>query len=302
MKRPATPKPSTAAQALLEAGREHPPLRYDVEAGLTRHQQHVQNATPMPPWASARGALPGSALTWRIVKFLIAGAVLGPLLVVLWPAREPPAQPAPERAAAPVATPALGGADTAASPAPPEPDPRTRAPETPARARRPANGSTRRSEPRVSAAPASTEAAPEVPSAASVTETAQPELPDASSFDAPGPRAGPVQRTRSSRQAPEQRSDSRDRDEVSELALAERLLTSAPQRALALARSGDARFPNGYLRQERAYVAIIALTELGAFEQARTEAERFFSRYANTPYDAQIRRALEAAAADASPR
>jgi hypothetical protein len=300
MKRPATPRPSTAAQALLEAGREHPPLRYDVETGLARHQQHVQNAAPMPSWASARGALLGSALTWRIVKLLITGAVVSPLVVVMWPAREPSTQRAPEPAAAPATPPAIVVAEAAAAPPPPEPNPRTRATETPARARRLANGSTQRTEPRVSAAPASAE--PAIPSAASVAEAAQPELPAANSADALAPRAGPVQRPLPSREAPEQRSESRDRDEVGELALAEQLLASAPQRALALARSGDTRFPNGYLRQERAYIAIMALIELGALEQARTEAERFFARYSNTPYGAQIRRALEATAADASPR
>jgi hypothetical protein len=300
MKRPATPKRSTAAQALLEAGREHPPLRYDVEAGLARHQQHVQDAAPMPPWASARGALPGSALTWRIVKLLIAGAVVGPLVVAVWPARERPAPRVPERATAPAAPPAMGVADAVAAPARSELDPRARAPETPARGGRLANGSTRRAEPRASATPVPTEATPAVRSAASVAEAGQSGVPAANSFDDRAPQTGPVRRPLPGRKAPEQKSESRDRDEVRELALAERLLTSEPQRALALARAGDARFPNGYLRQERAYVAIMALIELGALEQARAEAERFFAHYSNTPYGAQIRRALDAPAADAS--
>jgi hypothetical protein len=292
--KPSNAKPSSAAQRLLEAGRQQSPLSYDVEEGLARHHQHLQSGAPLPSWAAGtRGALPGSSLRWRLLRLLFAGAVAGPLVVVLWPAPERPAQPTPEssstarpRAAAPTA------AADAAPLAPAEPGTRVRAPEPSAPVRRrAANGlPARAARPRASLA--STDAPSQPPAQADAEHApAAPSEAEPASAPTGASHAGPVHPA--SRETPKQKQpESRDRDEVHELARAERWLASAPQRALELVRRGDARFPDGYLRQERAYVAILALIELGELVTARAEAERFFVRYPDTPYAARVRRAL----------
>ena len=90
-----------------------------------------------------------------------------------------------------------------------------------------------------------------------------------------------------------------DLQEMQELATAEAALKRDPARALALIKRSNERFPDGYFQQERAYVGIMALIGLDRLADARAQAERFFARYAGTPYAARIRRALDAAAKSA---
>jgi hypothetical protein len=82
-----------------------------------------------------------------------------------------------------------------------------------------------------------------------------------------------------------------------QLASAERVLVTDPARALALVRAGDSSFPDGYFRQERAYMAIVALTRIGRWDEAKAEANRFFASYRSSPYRARIERALAEVAA-----
>ncbi len=70
-------------------------------------------------------------------------------------------------------------------------------------------------------------------------------------------------------------------------------LQASPARALALARASEQRFPDGYFRQERAHIEIMALLGLGDRDAARAQAARFFSRYPEVPYGARIRQALQ---------
>jgi RNA polymerase sigma-70 factor, ECF subfamily len=77
--------------------------------------------------------------------------------------------------------------------------------------------------------------------------------------------------------------------EMQEVAQAQRLVASDPARALSLVRSGEARFPSGYLREERRYVGVVALFNLGRLEEGRAEAARFRSDYPDGPFSARVR-------------
>lgn len=294
--KPVSREPPSTARALLEAGRKHPPLRYDVDTGLLRHHQHVQNGAPLPVWASSGGALPSPSLAWRIVKLLMAAAVVGPLVVALWPGQEPGVHvPKPAAKAAPVATPAIGpaperaGAEAEVTASPAE----SRSPAAPVRRTRSRSPRERTQKQVTHEAAAGSELA--------IADVRAPSLDVVTTSRDAEPRTHQIPRTIASRPVPEAK-ESRDSDEVRELARAEHLLRHAPQRALELVRTGDARFPAGYLRQERSYVAIMALIQLGAAQQARVEAELFFTRYPDTPYGAQIRRALAQHPVDAGAR
>jgi RNA polymerase sigma-70 factor (ECF subfamily) len=76
--------------------------------------------------------------------------------------------------------------------------------------------------------------------------------------------------------------------EIQEVAAAQRLLASDPGQALALVRSGEAR-PQGYLREERRYIGIVALFKLGRVDEARAEAARFLTDYPDGPFTARVR-------------
>jgi hypothetical protein len=82
--------------------------------------------------------------------------------------------------------------------------------------------------------------------------------------------------------------------EMQQVATAEQLLERSPERALALVRQGDQRFAGGYFRQERAYIATMALIRLGRIQEARARAASFAKQFPALPYGARIRSALEA--------
>ncbi len=105
--------------------------------------------------------------------------------------------------------------------------------------------------------------------------------PPAATDVAPAPPAGP--------------------DELSELrdvADAERALATDPGRALAIVRADEARFPHGYLAEERRYVAIMALFKLGHVTQARPEADAFLRDYPDGAFGRRVREASRAARLD----
>jgi hypothetical protein len=77
-------------------------------------------------------------------------------------------------------------------------------------------------------------------------------------------------------------------EEVAVVAEAERLVTSNPARALTLVRSLDSRAPAGFLREERHYVATMALLQMNA-PGARDQARRFLQSYPASPYAPRIR-------------
>lgn len=60
--------------------------------------------------------------------------------------------------------------------------------------------------------------------------------------------------------------------------------------ALALARDGDLRFPNGIGAAERAYVEIKSLARQGHLSEARGAAERMVNEYRGTPWALEVER------------
>jgi RNA polymerase sigma-70 factor (ECF subfamily) len=77
--------------------------------------------------------------------------------------------------------------------------------------------------------------------------------------------------------------------EMQQIASAERLLTRAPAAALTIVREVQARFPRGYLSEERAYVEVMALLGLGRTAEARSKAEAFLRTYPDGPYSRRVR-------------
>jgi hypothetical protein len=76
---------------------------------------------------------------------------------------------------------------------------------------------------------------------------------------------------------------------MQDIANAERLLARAPARALAIVRSVQARFPDGYLREERAYVELMALQGLGRTQEARRLADAFLDAHPDGPHTRHVR-------------
>jgi hypothetical protein len=80
--------------------------------------------------------------------------------------------------------------------------------------------------------------------------------------------------------------------EIEETATAERLLATDPRRALALVEAGETQYPSGYMREERRYVGIVALADLGRSEEARARGQAFLHDYPGGPFAARVRALL----------
>lgn len=74
------------AEALLEAGRTQPALKYDVELGIARHQEWLRSEAPMPEWAGASVGAAASSMS-IIAKTLLSAVVVGTLAAGAWYAR-----------------------------------------------------------------------------------------------------------------------------------------------------------------------------------------------------------------------
>ena len=68
------------------------------------------------------------------------------------------------------------------------------------------------------------------------------------------------------------------------------LLNTAPSEALALARRGDALFPDSPNAPERAWVVVKALDLLKRFHEAQAEAKVMLQLYPNTPWTEDVER------------
>jgi hypothetical protein len=77
-------------------------------------------------------------------------------------------------------------------------------------------------------------------------------------------------------------------DEVEILSQARALLAKSPDRALALARDHEARFPHGRLAQERDALVVQALRRLGLAAEARKADETFRTRYPDSLYNRAV--------------
>jgi hypothetical protein len=74
-----------------------------------------------------------------------------------------------------------------------------------------------------------------------------------------------------------------------EIAQAESLLQRDPARALALTQALQQRFPDGYFREERAYVEVMALSKLERTSELRDKAASFLRAYPNGPYTERVK-------------
>lgn len=83
--------------------------------------------------------------------------------------------------------------------------------------------------------------------------------------------------------------------EMREVARAERLLESDPERTLAMVHAMRASFPDGYFREERAYLEVMALAALGRDALVRSRATAFLSDHPAGLYSERVRRALAGA-------
>ena len=295
------------AEALLEVGRTEPVLDYDVELGLARHHEWLRSDAPLPEWASASVSSAAKSLVPVAIKTLVSAVLIGALGVGAWYAlggSQPsaaaihPASPPPEP------TQAAAEAHAALGPKPlPVPDhglpsdlPVRRAVRAKRAHREPASVRAAR----VAAVPpaetaASVQAA--APASTAPSEDISPAEVAAAPERKPIPEAQKPQPEPATRaQVPE------DLLEMQQVAKAEQLLQRSPERALALVRQGDQRFAGGYFRQERAYIATMALIRLGRMDEARARAASFAKQFPALPYGARIRSALEAAAPSAASR
>jgi RNA polymerase sigma-70 factor (ECF subfamily) len=80
--------------------------------------------------------------------------------------------------------------------------------------------------------------------------------------------------------------------EIQDVSSAERLLATSPAEALAFVQASDARSTGGYLREERRYIAVLALVALGRVDEARAQAASFLQDYPDGPYAQRVRAAL----------
>ena len=248
------------ARDLLRLGSERHPLRYVVQEGLERHRHLAASAAPTPSWANGLGAGAKSAAWFGVSALAATGvAVLVVLKTASHTADAPSAVP-PTAIAAHAQTAAVSS-----SPWQPAPMPGTPPAETPALP--------------VELLP---QAASPAPVSASATHAG-------TAVDAPAavaPHAG------ASVQSPV---GADDMGELREVARAERLLPTDPAQALALARASEVRFPQGYLREERSYVAIMALLAMGRVDEARPEVARFLRAYPDGAFSRRVREASRAA-------
>jgi hypothetical protein len=112
------------------------------------------------------------------------------------------------------------------------------------------------------------------PAPAAAPVAAAPQLPETA--PAPAPAAAPA--------APARAADPEE-------ALTEELralVDEHPQAALALADRADQTFPSGRLADERDWLRVRAIVNLGDIGKARTVAGEFFERHPQSPYGVQV--------------
>jgi RNA polymerase sigma-70 factor, ECF subfamily len=321
-------KSRSPADDLLDAGRAHPPLRYDVTEAIARHQGLVRAGAPLPSWASAAATakLGGLALMgWCFAAAVAIAGAVGGVVVAHRAARANPvlmtiyvAPSAPTNAVAPsVATRAVAPAAASLTMVSPAASAATVSPgvgspaasasrEVPVDPADPPSASSsseplalrRSGHPRASASGARLTAGESTDRGERAEPAERVEAPAAvvstANVAPPVPPAdAPNANTLRANTAEPARAD--DLQELQDVATAERLLPVDPGGALALVRSSEAQFPAGYLREERRYIGVMALFQLDRADEARHDATRFLRDYPNGPFSRQVRAALAAA-------
>lgn len=315
-------KSRSPADDLLDAGRTHPPLRYDVTEAIARHQGLVRGGAPLPSWASATATakLGGLALAgWCFAGAVVIAGAVGGVVVAQRAARTKSVlvtiyvapSAATNAAASSATTSALAPAPASLAMVSPVPAPAAAAlsrdlPVDPAdlpvaasdalALRKPGPLRANRSLARLTSA-GSADRDPRAERAARVQEVSPAVVPVAAAV-LPAPAAVVSAPTVTPPLAPDANSagpaHADDLQELQDVATAERLLPVDPAGALALVRSSETQFPAGYLREERRYIGVMALFQLGRADDARRDAAHFLRDYPNGPFSRQVRAALAA--------
>jgi RNA polymerase sigma-70 factor (ECF subfamily) len=270
---------NSEARDLLRLGASRPPVNYAVLEGLSRHRQLAASGAPVPSWANGLGGAATNA-AW-IAASLGAVAVVAVVALASRGGVQVPSRSAPQATIAVAAkTPTTGNPSTSAWWPVVTPNSRLAASSVPVEAL-PAAGA-------LSAAAATRGAG-----SGDATRDSRVLAPDNPGLsDRVDPRS-PVQAD-----PPKATTDPSSDDELLELqqvARAERLVATDPARALALVRASESHFPNGYMRQERRYVEIIALIALGRLDEARPKIAGFLREYPESAFGQRIREAARRA-------
>jgi RNA polymerase sigma-70 factor (ECF subfamily) len=306
------------ASRLLQLAREQPPSRVALEELLGRHQHLVQSGAELPTWANGVPLHASSWLTLLGAGPIAAGTVAGTAIlaaVALSIYRAPPAQ-----SGQPTRAPSNAAADAphqlTATAAPERPVPKASSAQAPSPApsstpSEPASAKVARDRQRRGAQPRaqdatlsrSTSTSRDVPdlraegvrAGAATAAPASPAAPARAAVDrranvvaAPAPPPSP------SPEAVQQKgSTAADLElaEMREIGRAERLLADDPQGALELTRSMQAGFPDGHFGEERAYLEVMALLELGRTREMREKAAAFLRGHPTGLYSSRVRKA-----------
>ena len=301
---------STSAAELLEAGRRCPPTRYDVERAVLRHLDLVRSGAPWPRWAqAAAGAKTATAVVAiAACASVVAAGGLAALVLRDHP-RPPPAQavrgavvaelltsgaPSAVPGAAGEGVPTVVPEDLPRGVAPPaeEAAPEPRSADWGPRSRRHVVHA------RIEGAPAP--GGPGAPQAASSPRTVVNQAPAPPAAQPPGVSSPAPPGLAAQAAAPNIPASTRatssgspeEGDETAEVGLARRVLASDPARALAIVRSCESRFPDGYMVVERRFIGISALFALGRKAEATAAAAAFLRDYPTGALSQRIRSAM----------
>lgn len=297
-------------------------VNYDVAAGLKRHQELIHGNTPVPDWAqevpvAAGKGLGALAIVGTLGVLIVAGVIaftrLAPTHSVLEPSatQQPATSPTTANQAEVRAEMAAPKASTSTqAPLQPtvepvraskaveseEPAETARAqplPQASSRAKRPALQRAARVQRKPStdhvASSAVSPVGPSTSSSASAASTSS----TSTTADSNGAGANANSSAAQPAQPPELEAEQPEvLIEMEQLRTAERLLKTQPQRTLALVRAGFERFRPGYLNQERRYLEVMALLELGKVEDAKLLGRLFMHDYPTGPYRRKVEQAL----------
>jgi hypothetical protein len=283
-----------ALRARLRA--DSPPVPYDVERGLARHQALIEAGSPLPEWANELP--PVRRFTWlRRVVWLTGALTIG---VVTWstrpptassPAEHPPAARSVEPAPSVASVSDRSGHTPTGTQRAPEVTPRTVVEgdahhgrdEAPAPIVEPMIDEVARADGEPPAEPSTALERDERP-ATRATATAQPTR-------SPSPHVeSAARRTRNPRR--DELTTPQDAEEMRQLAEAESALAIEPVRALRLVRAGELTYRKGYFSQERRYIEVMALFALGRLGEAHAQADGFLRDYPEGPYRRKVELAM----------
>jgi RNA polymerase sigma-70 factor (ECF subfamily) len=272
------------ASRLLELARAQPPSTLPVDALLARHHELLRVGAELPAWASRLAPHTASWLGVLGVGPIAAGVtVCAAVIAASMLGTQPAPTLLPQRLARESA-PVVANTDEAprAAAAQPKAEPASTTPE-PDRTRLKRAAHSVRAEATAEPAPATLGPQP-VEAPANVARALAPK-------PAPAPEAKSEPLDATALRMGRAVTDA-ELAEMREIKRAERLLDDDPKRALALTRAMEAGFPEGRFREERAYLQVMALLELGRTQEMRAEATTFLRSYPAGLYSERVRKAL----------